>query len=173
MEQFGEARLGAGMLRAGDGVAGHKMHPLRNERLYVFDDLLFDRADIGDDGALAQTRRDTHRDFAIRRERRREHDKVGAVRGGGGIVGRLVGEVEAPNRVERLGAARAGDDARLGHVAADDPRQRGADQADADQRDALKQFIAHRAAMNSVKAAATPSISSPVPIVMRRHSGRP
>src|SRR5205814_5586834 len=35
VEQFGEARLGARMLRAGDGVAGHKMHPLRNERLYV------------------------------------------------------------------------------------------------------------------------------------------
>ena len=74
-------------------------------------------------------------------ERRRQHDEIGAGDCGGGIVGRGVGDPETAHRFQSLGAAGAGGDVRRRVVAPDHPRQRGADQPDPDDRDAVEKLF--------------------------------
>src|SRR5579864_3231042 len=70
-------------------------------------------------------------------------------------------------------SARASDDLACELAAAQDPCQRRADEADADQRHALEPRFAHADLRKSAIAATTARISSSVPMVMRRCSGKP
>ena len=50
-EQFGKARVGAGIFGAGHRMRGHEMHGLGQMRRHVANDGALDRAHVGDDGA--------------------------------------------------------------------------------------------------------------------------
>ena len=58
LEQVGKAGVGAGFFRAGERMAGDEMHVCRHMRLHLRDHRALGRADIGDDGAGFQRRRD-------------------------------------------------------------------------------------------------------------------
>ena len=90
-----------------------------------------------------------------------------------GIVGGIVGELQAPYRRQRLGAAGARHDLRIRAIPAQHSCEGGPDQPDPDQRHAVEPRVAHCAAMNSPRVAATLSISGPVPTVILRCSGSP
>ena len=89
------------MLGAGDRVAGHEMHPFRQVRTDVGDRALLGRADVGDDRARPQPRRDRPRDLAVTAERRAQHDEVGAIDAGARIGGGEVGDAQRAGLVER------------------------------------------------------------------------
>ena len=57
-EQFGKAGIRAGFFRARERMAGNEMHAVRHMRLHLRDDRGLGRADIGEDRALLQRRRD-------------------------------------------------------------------------------------------------------------------
>ena len=157
------------MLGARHGMTGHKMDARRNMRAEVADYRFLDRADIGQNGALLQRRTDPAPDFRIGRNRGRYHHQIGVRHRFHRVVRRFVREFEALDRCQGFGAAGAGDNGRAGVVAAQDPGQRRTDQPNPNQRHPIEQFLAHRVPMNSPSAAATFSISSPVPMVILRY----
>ena len=79
-EQLGKTRFRPGMLGAGHRMRRHEMRMLREVRLDLLDHRDLDRADIGDDGAGLQRRRDLLRHVAIGADRDRQDDEVGILR---------------------------------------------------------------------------------------------
>ena len=67
IEQAGEACLGTRKFRAGDGMGGNEMHVLGNEGADIANHRALDRADIRQDGAGFQMRRDLLRRSPCRR----------------------------------------------------------------------------------------------------------
>src|SRR6185437_2309926 len=130
-------------------------------------------AHIGQDGAGLERRGDPAADLGVSRERRADDDEVGVFHRLGRIGGDAVSQRQSSHLVKRLLAARAGDDLARQLAAAEHARQRRADEADADQRDALEARAAHWSLRKSANATTTARISSSVPMVMRRYSGRP
>ena len=120
---------------AGHRVRRHEMGVRRQVRAHGLDHRDLGRADIGDDGARREVRGDGRRHLAHRADGRAEDDEAGAGDGGFDRLGDRVGEAD-------LASARAhgGVDIGADHRAGDalPPRraaQRGADQAEADDRD--------------------------------------
>ncbi len=133
------------------------------------------RADVGQDGAGAQMRRDLRRERPAGADRHAEDDEVGALHGLGRAGVALVDEAELQRRVERRLGARAADD-RLG-----EPLRRMAWLIEEPIRpmpiSATRSNIglrhAGRPPRKSASAATTARLSASVPMVMRRQSGRP
>ncbi len=125
--------LGARMLGAGHRMAGHEMHARGHVAADLGDRLLLDRANVREDGAGGERRCDRLRDCRIGAERRAQHDEVGL---GHSLLGPLVDGIDdaececRPAAALALGAA---DDLPGEPVAPHPPRERGADEADADE----------------------------------------
>ena len=187
------------MFGASDRVAGDEMHSLGHMRGHVANDGAFHRADIGEDAARLKMRADLGGDRTAGADRHAQDDEIGAL-DGVTRVGVGLGDKPEPQRrcPRRLGLGGADDLSR-------EPRpsrrvaDRGTDQADADQRDALEHGlrcvfrprVAHAlltpvwpapvwlapagwlVLTNSVSAATTARLSSAVPMVMRRLFGKP
>ena len=144
--------------------------------LHRGDDRGLDRADIGDDGAGLERAGNGPGDGAVGADGNAQDDAIGVAHGLGRVGVIAVAEGEFLGAAERLGAAR-----RNGDVAREVPPPRGkrdrrADQADADQRQALEDGLAHQAGFfprNAPSAAITASLASSEPMVMRSALGRP
>ena len=80
-EEFGEAGIGSGMFGAGHGMRRHEMHACRQMRRHVLDDGGLDRADVGDDRARLEMRRDLGRDRAAGADGNAEDHEVGVLDG--------------------------------------------------------------------------------------------
>ena len=171
------------MFGAGDRMGRHEMRMRRQQRLERRDHRALDRADVGDDRARPQRRRDRASDRLVRPDRRAENDAIGAarpLRARSAVttspsakclralqgLRRMVGERQCDAR--RCAAGRAGD--------------RRADQSDADDRELVEDRLGERRPeplnhdsprMKSASAATTPRLASSPPTVSRRHSGRP
>ena len=137
LEQLGKAGLGARVLGAGDRVAGDEMDTLGQQRADVADHRGLDRADVGDDAAGLEPRRHRFADPRIGPERRAQHDDVGALDDLARVRGGAVGDAEGAGGVEAGVGAGADGDVPGGLVAAQRVGERRADQADADDGDAL------------------------------------
>ena len=146
VKQVGKARGGAGMLGAGDGMAGHEMHARGDMGQHVADHRLLDRAHVGDDRAGFERRPDRLGDLGIGGERRPQHHEIGPRYRRRGIRGGAVAELELKRRVEGLLAARAGDDLAGELVPAQHMGDRGIDEPDADEGDALGSAARSRSA---------------------------
>ena len=133
----GEARFGAAVLGAGDGVRGNDRRA--GQRLgQRADDIGLARADIADDRIGRQVGGDLRRDRAHRADGNAQDDEIGIddrrARGVGDIVEQLKPVRDRANlRVRVVSGQTHGR-----HVRPDRARDRRADQADSDDRDAGK-----------------------------------
>ena len=105
-EQFGKAGVRAGMLGAGDRMGGDEMHARRQMRGHVAHDRALDRADIGNDGARLEMRRDLLGDLAAGADRNADDDEIGAGDRRGVGLDHLVGEPKLGDAPPRRGRAR-------------------------------------------------------------------
>ena len=125
------------MLGAGDRMRGHEMHAGGKMRRHVLDHRRLDGADVGDGGARFQVRGDFGGDRPAGADRNADDDEVGA-RGRLGIgVDDAVGDAQFDDALARLFRAGGGDDLAHHALLACRPRDRRADQADADQGEAI------------------------------------
>ena len=173
VEQVGEAGFGAGMLGAGDGMAGDEMHALGHVGPHVAQHRALDRADVGQDGARAQVRTHRLRERAAGADGRAEDHEVGAARR---LRRRRIDRAHQaqPQRgVARLLALRMADDGARQPAPPHGVGERRPDQPDADQRHALEHRRRHDRPRKLASAATTLRLSSDVPMVMRRQWGRP
>ena len=173
-EQFGKACIGPGIFGAGDRMRRHEMHVLRQMRGHVADDRALDRADVGDDGAGRQMRADFLGHRAAGADRNADDDQIGAFDRGGIGFHHLIGEAEFGHALARRGRTRGGHDRAHGALRAGGARDRGADQPDADQRQAVEERrrFAHAAfPRNSASALTTSRLASSVPTLMRSALG--
>ena len=129
------------------------MHARRQMRRERGDDRAFDRADVGDDRARLQRRRDLARRLRVGADRRAEDDEIGVRRRLARRRRRRRRRASAPRRARAPAATRrAIDDRRRAALrAARRARDRGADQADADDREALER-PARRAAARAYRS---------------------
>ena len=107
-------------------------------------------------------------------DRNADDDEIGAFDRGGVGFNHLIGEAELGHALARLRRTRGGDDRAHGALRAGGARDRGADQSDADQRQAVEQRrrFAHAAfPKNSASALTTSRLASSVPTLMRRAFG--
>ena len=127
------------MLGARDRMARHEMHARGHVRSDMGDRLLLDRAHVRQDGALGEVRCDRPSQRLIGAKRRAQHDEIGT------LDARLRARVSGIDDAERksclaatlaLGAA---DDALSQAVALHPARDRGADEPDAHEGDALEE----------------------------------
>ena len=102
------------------------------------DDRALDRADVGDDRARLEMRRDLLRHRAAGADGNAEDDEVGVLHGFGIGLDHAVDDAELLHPRARLLRARGGDDLARQALRARGARDRAADQAEADQRDALE-----------------------------------
>ncbi len=116
-------------------------------------------------------------DLAAGADRSADDDEIGAGDRGGVGLDHLIGKAEFGDAPPRRGGARARHDLAHRALRARRPRDRRADQADADQRQAVEQRCGfasqHHAgfARNSLSAATTRRLASSVPTVMRSAFG--
>ena len=118
-------------------------------------------------------RPDFRRDRGHGADRDAQNDKVSLRHRRGGRVRNLVAEAQLAGQIAALRRAGVADD--LGPIL-QPPRRPGdgaADQAKADQRDAVEAVFAHTRPRNSVIAAIRASHSSSEPMEIRRCAGRP
>ena len=173
-EQFGKAGVGPGIFGAGDRMRRHEMHVLRQMRAHVAHDRALDRADVGDGGAGSEMRADLLGHRAAGADRNADDDQIGAFDRGGIGLHHLIGEAELGDAPARLRRTRGGDDRAHGALRAGGARDRGADQPDADQREAVEQGrrFAHAGfPRNSASALTTSRLASSVPTLMRSAFG--
>jgi hypothetical protein len=180
MEQLGKTGVGSRMLGAGDGMAGHGVHALRQRLHHGVARHGLARAHVGDDGAIFQMRADG---LAHRPDRLHRHADDDEARTLDALADIGLGAIDEAE-FERLGAV-----GRLS-VMADDfigemlllqhPAERRADEAQADQRHAIEVDRRAGAARHglqlltkSARAATVARISGSTPIVTRRQSGKP
>ena len=176
VEQLGEACVGAGMLGAGDRVAGDEMDALAADGAdRSRDHRALDRADIGDDRAGFNGRRDGLARWRHSAERRGENDEIGAFHGSRRAVVSDVGEVHGLRGFEiRLVShrdRRCAPPDRARFIA----RARTSRSARSRERDAVEHGLGLRSchSPNSASAATTARLALSGPIVMRSASGRP
>ena len=165
-EQFGKARVGAGIFGAGHRMRRHEMHALRKMRGHVADHRALDRADVGNGGAGRKMRADFLGDRAAGADRNADDDEIGALDRGGVGLDHLIGEAELGHALARCGRARGRHDRAHGALRARCARDRGADQPDADQRQPVEERgrFAHAAfPRNSPSALTTSRLASSVP----------
>ena len=128
---------GPGVLGAGDRMRRDQMHALRDMRRHVLEHLALDRADVGDDRAGLERRRDLGRDRPARADRNADDDEVGVLRGLGVGLDHLIRDAELDHALACRFRARGRDDRAHHAVFARRARNRAADQPDADQREAV------------------------------------
>ena len=170
VEERGEAGGGAGVLGAGEGMAGDEVDARRNVWPDGGDNGALDRADVGDGGAGGEDRGDLGGDRAHGTHRDAEDDEVGA---GGGLGGGAddLPEAEAGGLGAGGGAAGSAGDPDVCARTADGVADRRGDQPEADEGDVA---VAHQARtfMKAAMASATAAQPSASPTVMRRAAGR-
>ena len=105
-------------------------------RRHVADDRALDRADVGDDRARLEMRRDLLRDRAAGADRDAEDDEVGVLDGFRIGLHHAIDDAELRHPRAGLLRARGGDDFAGEPLRPRGARDRAADQAEADQRDA-------------------------------------
>ena len=137
-EQFGEARVGTGIFGAGDRMRRDEMHVRGQVRGHVAQHRALDRADVRHRGALHQMRADLLGDLAAGANRDADDDQVSPFHRGGVGLDHLIGEAQLGDALSRLRRARRGDDRTNQALGARAARNRAADQAKADQRQAIE-----------------------------------
>ena len=170
MEQRGEARFGPTILGARHRMRGHE-HRLGQRRADRLDHAFLARADIAQDRIGRQIAGEFRRDHAHRPDRHAQDHQIGIDHRGAGSIRHVVAQVD-PHRGlahRRIHVIAGHADAR--HVLAHAAGDRRADQPEADHGDAAERQ--HQAPTISRIAAATPWISSSVPMVMRSPCGSP
>jgi hypothetical protein len=140
LEKFGKAPLPVRSARCPRSDGRHKVACGRQMLGHLLDDGALGGADIGDDGAVLQVCRDLARDLAGRTDRHGDDDEIGAAHGLGIRRGVAVAELQDMGLLQRFGGAGGDGDMACEIMPADGARQRGADQADADQGDLFKIF---------------------------------
>src|SRR5665811_2390456 len=162
------------MLGARDRMGRHEMHGVRQVWPHVADDGPLHRADIGNDGAVLEMRRDLRGDSAANADGDADNDEIGAF--DRFRVGRanLVGNAEFGDACACLRRPGTGRDGAHGAFRARGAHDRRADQARADNGHRIEQRFGHwPAPMNSVSALSAAWFSCSVPMVMRKASGKP
>ncbi len=143
-EQLGEAGIGPRILGPGHRMRRHEMHIFRQMRTHVADDRALDRADIGDGGTGSQMWRDLLRHRAAGADRNAQDHQIGAFDRGGVGFHHLIGEAELGHAPACLCRARGGDDRADRALQLRRARDRRADQADADEGEAVvKGLLCH------------------------------
>jgi hypothetical protein len=150
-KKFGKAGVGAGMLGAGDWMRRHEVHSGGQMRGHVAHDRGLHRADIGNDRAALEMRRDLFGDFAASPDWHAGDNEIGAGRGGAVILDDLIRQAQFGHAPARRRRPRGGDNLAHRALRARRAGDRGADQSDADQRQAVKQrcFRSHDASLTS------------------------
>ncbi len=173
-EEFRKAGVRTGVLGTGDGMGGHEVHAVRNMRAHVAGDSALDRADVGDDGARLEERRDFLGDRTAGADGNAEDDEVGAFDRFRIGLQHGIDDAQFSDPCAGFRRARGGDDFACEPLGPCGARDRTADQAEADQRDALEEGLgAHLPAMKSRKASTTRRLASSVPTVIRNSFERP
>ena len=172
MNSSAKPEVGPGVFRAGDGMAGDEMDAGRNVGRHVAHHRGLDRADVGDGCARLEVRADLLGHRAAGADWNADDHQVGAGNRGGAGVHHCVGEPQFADALpRRLGARRRHD---FAHDAerARRARDRAADQADADQRQAvIEDWRSHHPSKNSFSAATTSRLASSVPTLSRSAFG--
>jgi hypothetical protein len=167
-EEFGEAGIGSGMLGAGDGMGRNEMNVIRQMRCHLANDRGLDRTDIGHDRAGLEERRDLLRDRSASADRNAEDHEVGVRNRFRVGFQHAVDDAEFGHPRAGFFRARGGDDFAGEPVRPRGARDRAADQAEADQRDASEdRRRVHLPAMKSRRPSTTRRLASSVPMVMR------
>ena len=162
------------MFGARDRMRRHEMNALRQMRRHFADDGALDRADVGNDRAWFQERRDLLRDRAAGADRDAEDHEVGVLHRFRIALQHAIDDAEFGDTRTGFLRARGGDDFAGEPLGPRGARDRAADQAEADQRDASEdRRRAHVPAMKSRSPSTTRRLASSVPIVMRSECGRP
>ena len=162
------------MFGAGDRMGRDEMNVIRQMRRHLADDRALDRADVGDDRAGFEERRDLLRDRPAGADRDAEDHEVGVLDGFRVGLQHAVDDAEFGHPRAGFFRARGGDDFAGEPLRPRGARDRAADQAEADQRDASEdRRRAHLAAMKSRRPSTTRRLASSVPMVMRSEWGRP
>ena len=165
------------------GCAGTSRACARQHGAERGDHRALDRADVGDDRAGLQRRRDRAPDRLVGADRRAQDHAIGVAH-----RFREIGRV-ARRRARALRRAPSASFERVGEhdsprrvLPPDRPRERRADQPDADDRQLVEDRLVERrpeplshdrACTNSASASTTPRFASSDPTVSRRHSGSP
>ena len=112
-------------------------------------------------------------DVAAGADRDADDDQIGAFNRGGVGLDHLIGEAKLGDALSRLRRARRGDDRADEALGAGRARNRAADQAEADQRQAIEdRLLAHADfPKNSASAFTTRRLASSVPTDMRSACG--
>ena len=138
-EQGREAGIRAGILGAGDRMRRDEMHALGQMRRHVAQYGALDRADIGNGCAACQMRADLGGDRTADSDRNADDDQIGAGDRGGIALDHLVGKSELGDAPSRFRRTCRRHDLTHGALRPRRPRDRGADQASADQGEAIEQ----------------------------------
>lgn len=118
------------------------MHAVGHMRRDVPDDRALDRADVGQDGAVGEMRRNLCRHLAALPHGNAQNDEIRAVDGGGARVHDLIGKPELGDAGARRPRPRRRHDAAHEALRARSARDRRADQAGPDQRQAIEEGLA-------------------------------
>jgi len=131
--------VGAGVLGPGDRMPGNEVNARRDVRRHIAQHRAFDRADVGDHGACLQVRSDLGGNDPALTHRNGDDDEVGALHGRRIGLHDLVGKPELDDAPARGGGPRRRHDRAYAALRARSPRNRRADQADADQGEAIEE----------------------------------
>ena len=176
LEEVGQAGVGPGIFRAGDGMRRHEMNLLRQMRGHLGDHRGLDRADIRDDGARFQRRGDRRGNLARGADGHAQDDAIGVADRLGRVGVIAVAKPELLGALQRLAGPAVDGDLADGAGLARGEGDRRADQADADQCQLLEKRFGHHAAFalarKSRSADRAASLASTEPMVMRKAFGR-
>ncbi len=150
LEQVGEARIGSRLFCTGERGAGNEVDVGRHMRLHLRDHRRLGRADIGDNRASLQCRRDAFGNRAGRADGHRDDDEVGILHRLRRIGDVAVAQLQFFRAGKRCGAS--GRDHQLAGqpFPPDDAGERRADQADADKRDPVEHLFGHRVSLSRI-----------------------
>ena len=105
IEEFGEARLGAGKFGAGDRMSRYEMNVLRHMRADIADNGGLDRTGVRENGAFLEVRCDLRRERTECADRRAENDEIRAANRIACMLIHLVRKLKSAHRRARgLGA---------------------------------------------------------------------
>ena len=182
VEELSEPSVRSRLLGASNRMPGDEVDAFRHMRRDIAHGGGLDRADVRDDRAFLQLRADGLRDGLVGSDGRAQDDEIGAAHGIGRIGVHLRNEAKLFGAFARCGCRGRADDFANQSGTAGGVTDRRADQADADQRQALEHrparaghSIFHHAApfRNCASAAMARLLSSSEPMVMRSALGKP
>ena len=154
-EQLGEPRVRPRILGSGDGMRRNEMHARRHMRCHVLEHRGLHRADVGEDRAGLERCGDLGGHWPACADRNADDDEVGVFRRLGVGLDHLIGDAQFNDALARRLRARGRDDRAHHAVFARRARDRSADQADADQREAIdERSVGH---LRSPRAQVAPS----------------